>query len=70
MKIRLPWHLDKYVNWLHCDGASMFHNISMKVQNFSFVVDVGDSLWPNYAKILCLLLVTVIFGCGVPKCDV
>ena len=69
MKIRLPWHLDKYVNWLHYDGASIFHNISMKVQNFRFVADVGDSLWPNCAKILCLLLVTVVFGCRVLKCD-
>ena len=44
MKIRLPWHPDKYVNQLHYDGASIFHNISTKMQNLSFAADVDDYL--------------------------
>ena len=56
MKNRLPWHPDKYVNQLHCDGASIFHNISTKMQNFSFVADV-DYLMVSLCQNLYLLLV-------------
>ena len=42
---------------LHCDDASIFHNISMKMQNFSFVVYMDDFLVVS----LCQNLIFVTF---------
>ena len=69
MKIRLPWHPDKYVNQLHCDGASIFHNISTKMQNFSFVADVDDYLMVSLCQNLYICYLFAVFRCRGLQCD-
>ena len=68
MKIRLSWHPDKYMNQLHCDGASIFHTISTKMKNFSFVADVDDYLMVSLCQDLYICKLFAVFGCRGLKC--
>ena len=69
MKIRLPWHPDKYVNQLHYDGASIFHNISTKMQNLSFAADVDDYLLVSLCKIFIFVTCLLFLDVGDLTCD-